>query len=55
MGIKIIDIKMRCDALWGRKSKAGGKKIKSDSMIYTPGIMAFECITILSPYLKSNS
>ena len=32
-----MDIKMRRDALRGRKSKAGGgKKIKSDSIIYTP-------------------
>ena len=32
-----MDIKMRCDASRGRKSKAGGgKKIKSDSRIYTP-------------------
>ena len=31
-----MDIKTRRDASRGRKSKAGGKKIKSDSRIYTP-------------------
>ena len=36
IGKKIIDIKTRRDASRGRKSKAGGKKIKSDSIIYTP-------------------
>ena len=37
MGKKIIDYKTRRDASRGRKSKAGrGKKIKSDSIIYTP-------------------
>ena len=31
-----MDIKTRRDASRGRKSKAGGEKIKSDSRIYTP-------------------
>ena len=38
MGKKIMDIKMRRDPSWGRKSKAGGEKIKSDSIIYTPDL-----------------
>ena len=37
MGKKIIDFVTQRDASRGRKSKAGGKKIKSDSRIYTPG------------------
>ena len=36
MGKKIMDIKMRRDASRGRKSKAGGREIKSDSIIYSP-------------------
>ena len=32
MGMKIIDIKMRCDASRGRKSKAGGKE-KNDERL----------------------
>ena len=37
MGKITIDIKMQRDASRGRKSKTGGgKKIKSDSRIYTP-------------------
>ena len=31
-----MDIKTRRDASRGRKSKAGGEKIKSDSRIHTP-------------------
>ena len=31
-----MDIKTQRDASRGRKSKAGGEKIKSDSRIYTP-------------------
>ena len=50
MGKKIIDFEMRRDASRGRKSKAGGEKIKSDSIIYTP-----ESIGHFSPnfYLQS--
>ena len=37
---KIIDLVTRCDATWGRKSKAGGKIIKGYRIIYTPGIVS---------------
>ena len=44
MGEKIIDIVMRREASRGRKSKAGGggKKIKSDSIIYTPETITYK-------------
>ena len=37
---KIIDFVMQCKASRGRKSKAGGKKIKGDLILYTPGTEA---------------
>ena len=37
MGKKTIDFETRYDASRERKSKAGGEKIKSDLIIYTPG------------------
>ena len=42
MGNKIIDIETLRDASRGRKSKAGGRGIKSDSVIYTPGRTSIE-------------
>ena len=39
VGKKIADFKTRRDASQGRKSKAGGEKIKSDSIIYTPELI----------------
>ena len=36
VGKKIIDFVMRHDTSRGRKSKAGGGEIESDSIIYTP-------------------
>ena len=51
MGKKIIYFVTRWDdALWERKSKAGGNKIKSRSIIYTPG--CFPCCKL---YLVSMS
>ena len=37
MGKNTIDYDTRRVASRGRKSKAGGKKINSDSILYTPG------------------
>ena len=43
MGKKTLDFKTRRVALRGRKSKAGGQKIKSDSIIYTPATLTTKC------------
>ena len=51
MGKKIIDFKTQRVASRGRKSKAGGEKIKSNSIIYTPvkkSVVELNCIMFLS-------
>ena len=54
MGKKIIDFVTHRNASRGKKSKAGGNKIKSRSTIYTPENNPYQCLTSLLQLIISN-